>query len=205
MAITALLLCALFVVIAGAARPILQRRNTGDAGIRVISAGPTTVQWWAHYGAGIGGLTIGLAAPMAELIGLAPLGILDHPLTRGIGVMLAVLGILATFAAQVAMGASWRIGVDPTETTTLITGGPFRIVRNPIFSAMQLAFLGLALMVPNWVAVTGFVVMLIGNEAQVRLVEEPYLRQAHGTAYTTYASQVGRFLPGIGRLPSTHR
>ncbi|KPN49470.1 methyltransferase family protein, partial [Mycobacterium intracellulare] len=77
--------------------------------------------------------------------------------------------------------------------------------RNPIFSAMQLAFLGLALMVPNWVAITGLVVMLLGNEAQVRLVEEPYLRHAHGTAYTDYASQVGRFLPNIGRLPPTRR
>ena len=30
------------------------------------------------------------------------------------------------------MGASWRIGVDTSETTALITGGVFRYVRNPM-------------------------------------------------------------------------
>ncbi|MCV7024317.1 isoprenylcysteine carboxylmethyltransferase family protein [Mycolicibacterium novocastrense] len=202
MAIAALILFAVFIVLAGGARPILQRRRTGDTGIRGFSARPSDIQWWAHYGAAVGGLATGIGAPLAELIGLAPLGFLDHPISRGVGLALAVLGILATFAAQLAMGASWRIAVDRGEQTTLITGGPFRVVRNPIFSAMVLAFLGLTLMVPNLIAVVGFVVMLIGNQAQVRLVEEPYLRQLHGAAYADYAARVGRFLPGIGRLRS---
>jgi protein-S-isoprenylcysteine O-methyltransferase Ste14 len=37
-----------------------------------------------------------------------------------------------------SMGASWRIGVDPSERTDLVTGGAFALVRNPIFSAMLL-------------------------------------------------------------------
>jgi protein-S-isoprenylcysteine O-methyltransferase Ste14 len=67
--------------------------------------------------------------------------------------------------------------------------------------AIELSVENLVL-VPNLIAVTGFVVTLIGNQVQVRLVEEPYLRQVHGTGYTDYASQVGRFIPGIGRLRS---
>jgi protein-S-isoprenylcysteine O-methyltransferase Ste14 len=203
MPVAALSLCAVFVLLAGGARMILQRRRTGDTGIRQFNVRPGTAQWWGHYSAGIGGLTTGLVAPIAELMGLAPIGFFDHSVTRGTGLALAVLGILATFAAQLAMGASWRIGVDTSERTTLIIHGPFRIVRNPILTAMQFAFLGLTLMVPNLVAVTGFVITLIGNQAQVRLAEEPYLRRVHGTAYTDYASHVGRFLPGIGRLRSS--
>lgn len=88
----------------------------------------------------------------------------------------AVLGTLATFAAQLMMGDSWRIGVDETERTTLVTRGPFRLVRNPIFDAVLLAFLGLTLMVPNLLALGGFVLMLVGAQIQVRRVEEPYLR-----------------------------
>jgi protein-S-isoprenylcysteine O-methyltransferase Ste14 len=202
MAIAALILCGVFLGLAGAGRPILQRRRTGDTGIRQFSVRPRTLQWWAHYSAGMGGLTTGVAAPIAELIGLTPLGFVNHPIARGVGMVLAVVGILTTFAAQLAMGASWRIGVDVAEKTTLVTYGPFRLVRNPIFSAVQLTFLGLTMMVPSLIAVSGFVVLLIGNEAQVRLVEEPYLRQVHGTAYTDYASQVGRFLPGVGRTRS---
>jgi len=35
----------------------------------------------------------------------------------------------------------------------------------------------------------------------VRAVEEPYLLDTHGDAYRGYATRVGRFLPGVGRLP----
>jgi protein-S-isoprenylcysteine O-methyltransferase Ste14 len=59
---------------------------------------------------------------------------------------------------------------------------------------------GLALMVPSWVALAGLAALLLALELQVRVVEEPYLRRVHGERYAGYASRVGRFLPGVGRL-----
>jgi protein-S-isoprenylcysteine O-methyltransferase Ste14 len=44
-------------------------------------------------------------------------------------------------------------------------------------------------------------VTLAGMQVQVRAVEEPYLSLAHGEAYARYAARVGRFLPGVGRIP----
>jgi protein-S-isoprenylcysteine O-methyltransferase Ste14 len=55
-------------------------------------------------------------------------------------------------------------------------------------------------MVPSWVALAGVVALFVALELQVRVVEEPYLRRTHGAAYTDYASRVGRFVPGVGRL-----
>lgn len=107
---------------------------------------------------------------------------------------------MGTLIAQLAMGRSWRIGVDESEKTDLVTIGPFAVVRNPIFSAMFLTFPGLALMVPNAVALAGFVALVIAVELQVRFVEEPYLLRTHGGDYAGYASRVGRFVPGFGRL-----
>ena len=60
-------------------------------------------------------------------------------------------------------------------------------------------------MVPNAVAIAGLMASVIGIQAQVRLAEEPYLRRVHGVAYTDYASRVGRFLPGLGRLQPEHQ
>lgn len=131
---------------------------------------------------------------------MPPLVVVDHPVVRGVGVVLVILGIVAAFDSQLALGASWRIGVDQAERTTLVTTGPFRLVRNPVFTAAASVFLGLASMLPNLVAIADMAVTLIGIEIQVRLVEEPYLRSIHGAAYTDYASRVGRFLPGVGRL-----
>jgi protein-S-isoprenylcysteine O-methyltransferase Ste14 len=98
------------------------------------------------------------------------------------------------------MGSSWRIGVDHAERTNLVTAGPFALVRNPIFAAMIPTALGLTLMVPSVLAIAGFVALLLALELQVRVVEEPYLRVAHGDRYLDYAASTGRFVPGVGRL-----
>jgi protein-S-isoprenylcysteine O-methyltransferase Ste14 len=42
------------------------------------------------------------------------------------GVALALLGTAGTFLTQLAMGESWRVGVDETEQTELVTHGPVR-------------------------------------------------------------------------------
>lgn len=71
-------------------------------------------------------------------------------------------------------------------------------MRNPIFAAMIPTSLGL--LVPSVVAVAGFAALIAGLELQVRIVEEPYLPRTHGDRYASYASRVGRFMPGVGRL-----
>jgi protein-S-isoprenylcysteine O-methyltransferase Ste14 len=120
------------------------------------------------------------------------------------GTVLAVIGIAATFATQTEMGPNWRIGVDDAERTDLVTSGPFRLVRNPIFTAMAVTGLGLALMVPNAIALTGFVLLLIALQLQVRVVEEPYLRRTHDDEYAWYEATAGRFLPGLGTVNANH-
>src|SRR3546814_18933256 len=57
----------------------------------------------------------------------------------------------------------------------------------------------LALVVANIVAVAGLAALIIALHIQVRAVEEPYLRERHGDAYSTYAASTGRFLPRLGR------
>jgi len=98
------------------------------------------------------------------------------------------------------MGESWRGDVDASIRTPLVTRGPFRLVRNPIFSGAALTATGLALVVPNVLSLAMLVLFVAGLEIQVRLVEEPYLLRVHGDAYRRYAERTGRFLPGVGRL-----
>jgi protein-S-isoprenylcysteine O-methyltransferase Ste14 len=200
MPVLALVLFVLWGLLVQGVRGLVQYRRTGDWGFRRDVGRAGSVSWWARVLPGVGGLATGVAAPIASLAGLAPVGALDMPALRVAGVTLAVAGILAMFGAQLAMGNSWRIGLDETERTGLVTGGPFRLVRNPIYTAMAVVGLGLALMVPNLVALAGLIAFLAGIELQVRLVEEPHLRRAHGADYARYAAVAGRFVPGVGRL-----
>ena len=180
-------------------RTVMQRRATGDSGIRagVLGASPGSLEWVAGWILVLA-LVAGLAAPVAELAGLEPL--VDAGWVRVVGSVIAGVGILMTFVAQTNMGAEWRIGIDTTERTGLVTDGAFRLVRNPIFSAMIVSAIGLAVMVTNPIAIIGAVALIVAIELQVRFVEEPHLRVLHGRDYLAYAAQAGRFVPGVGRL-----
>lgn len=199
MAVAALILAAVWLLLAFGLRAIVQVRRTGDTGFRFGRERAGSPAWWARLLFVLALLSV-LLAPALDLSGLAaPVDLLDSTAVAALGVGLAVAGVLATLGAQVSMGDSWRIGVDPTERTTLVTAGPFQIVRNPIFSAMGLTAVGLTLMVPNPVALIGLGALIVALELQVRVVEEPYLRRTHGRAYEAYAAAIGRFVPGVGR------
>ncbi|MEV0453874.1 methyltransferase family protein [Catellatospora methionotrophica] len=198
----ALAVLLLWLLVAFGVRSLLQLRRTGEAGWRSPGGQRGTAQWWSRTVVGFGAVAAGLAAPVADLAGLPPVAVLDHTWLRLAGLALAATAAAATFAAQVAMGASWRIGVDETERTALITGGPFRLVRNPIFTAAIGVLTGIAMAVPNWIAIVGLAAAVFGVQVQVRRIEEPYLLRTHGDAYRSYAARVGRFVPGLGRLPS---
>jgi protein-S-isoprenylcysteine O-methyltransferase Ste14 len=199
MAIVALALYAVWLALAVFARVVLQVRRTGESGYRGVGAAGAA-GWWVG-GIGVVASVTAVAAPIADLAGLDTLRGVDAPAVNAIGVAVAVLGIGATFAAQMAMGDSWRMGVDKRERTELVTTGVFGLIRNPIYTTIVVASGGFALMVPNVPALISFAAFVVAFEVQVRGVEEPYLAQVHGAAYQRYAAEVGRFVPKVGRLP----
>lgn len=199
-AAAALVLYVIYFALAFGLRTIIQLRTTGSSGFHGIDGKIGSAMWLAGVGFVVA-IVLGLAAPVLALLEVAaPIDALDQPGLHAAGIALAVIGIIATLVAQFAMGASWRIGVDPSERTALVTSGPFALVRNPIFAAMLPTALGLVLMVPSVVAITGLVALIASLELQVRIVEEPYLRSVHGDTYDNYAGRVGRFVPGLGKL-----
>ena len=200
MAATALALYGIWIILAFGVRIAIQWRRTGSTGVRGLDRDAGAAEQFAGVLFVLALVMGGAAPPLALLDVLEPIAALDGSVGHVLGLVLAVGGIALTFLAQLAMGDAWRIGVDSEERTELVTGGPFQLVRNPIYSAMVPTALGLALLVPSAIAVLGFVALAVALELQVRLVEEPYLRRTHGDAFTDYASQVGRFVPRVGLL-----
>ncbi|GGN94359.1 hypothetical protein GCM10010112_83590 [Actinoplanes lobatus] len=180
-------------------RTWLHKRRTGDTGHRHSRPPTGTPAWWAQILVAAG-LLGGLTAPLLHATGaLHPVSALDHRAVQVAGLIVAVAGFVAIPAAQAAMGTSWRIGVDAGETTTLVTSGVFALVRNPIFTAMIIAMAGITAMTPTWPQLLVLAAVIAALELQVRTVEEPYLRTAHGETYTGYTRRTGRFLPRIGQ------
>ena len=198
--VLALVLFVLWGLLVQGVRGLVQYRRTGDWGFRRDLGRAGSVSWWARVLPGSGGVAVGVLAPIASLARLRLVDGLGLPAVGVAGTALAVAGILAMFGAQLAMGDAWRIGQDETERTGLVTDGLFRLIRNPIYAAMAVVGVGLALMTLNVIALAGLIAFLAGIEMQVRLVEEPHLRRAYGDDYARYAAGVGRFFPGVGRL-----
>jgi protein-S-isoprenylcysteine O-methyltransferase Ste14 len=200
MAALALVLFGFSLVLTFGVRIAVQLRRTGSTGVLGFAADATPLERFAGV-LFVAGLAMGVAAPLLALLGvLEPIAALDGAAGHLVGIVLGVTGVLLTFGAQLAMGDAWRIGVDPEERTELVIGGPFKLVRNPIYSAMIPTVFGLALMVPSVLAIAAFLTLVMALELQVRLVEEPYLLQVHGDAYAEYAARVGRFVPALGLM-----
>lgn len=180
-------------------RTWLHARRTGSSGFHGVSGSPGSLRWWTGVSFVVA-LVLGGTALLPAAIGAvaAPSGRLAEVVAvAGVGV--ALCGFAVVLAAQTDMGASWRIGVEESERTELVSGGLFRAVRNPIFSGMVAAQVGIVAMVPTWLSLAALVWLILAVELQVRLIEEPYLLAVHGAAYRRYAEATGRFLPLIGR------
>lgn len=181
-------------------RSYLAWRATGDTGLR-IDAGPAgSVAWWAKL-LFIVSIVLAIGGPVIALTGPGVLLWPESTIGQAAGLTVAVAGILIVIAAQHGMGNSWRIGVDHTEVTGLVTGGLFSLARNPIFTGMTVFAAGIALLTPGFVSAVAVLMLIAAIELQVRAVEEPYLATTHGQAYRRYATRTGRFLPAIGKLP----
>jgi protein-S-isoprenylcysteine O-methyltransferase Ste14 len=189
-----------YLALAFGLRTWIQLRRTGDSGFRLPAGRFGTLEWAASAMFTLALVGGAIAAILDATDVIEPLAALDSAGVRATGIAVFLVGLAATLYAQLAMGSSWRVGVDASERTELVTHGPFAVVRNPIFAAMLPASLGLALLVPNVVAIVSLVALFLAVEVQVRVVEEPYLLRQHGDAYRNYAARVGRFVPGLGRL-----
>lgn len=177
-------------------RTVIHRRRTGEAGWRV----PPTRAAWVGDGLFTSGLGAGIAAPVLDLVDVVePIDALNRLPVQVTGAVLLVAGGGVGLVAQVQMGTTWRAGIDVSGRYELVRDGLFRVVRNPFYLGIILAAAGVALMVPNVVALVGWIAVVLGCEIDVRLVEEPHLVAAKGHAYREYATATGRFLPRLGR------
>ena len=134
------------------------------------------------------------------LAGLAIPFLSTLPSYLGLGVF--AMGFALMVAAQLGMGSSWRIGIDETAAPGLVTGGLYRLCRNPIYLGLFVMLFGLTLLLATWVSLALTIGLILLTRFQT-LQEEQYLRRTYGAAYSQYAARVGRFVPGLGRLEQT--
>jgi len=112
-------------------------------------------------------------------------------------VAIAVASVWLVAAAARSLGRQWAIAARLVGGHKLITGGPYRYVRNPIYTGMLGMLIATGLAMEHWIALgVAIVLFMIGLLIRVR-TEEKLLRAAFGDEFEDYAKRVPAVLPGI--------
>lgn len=120
---------------------------------------------------------------------------------RVLGVALSLYGIVMLPWATWTLGRMYVPGAGIFDDHELITAGPFRFVRHPIYSAIIALWLGAALGTLNWLLLVTWPVYVVGVMKPAR-EEEELLRAKFGDAYREYAEETGGFLPRFWGTPT---
>jgi protein-S-isoprenylcysteine O-methyltransferase Ste14 len=110
------------------------------------------------------------------------------------GVILVVIGLAVAFSA-LGIFRKRSTTTIPFETpTSLVTSGPYRFTRNPMYVGLTLVYLGVAGTRADIWPVIVLAVMLAYVNFIVLPVEERHLQNAFGDAYADYGARVRRWL-----------
>jgi len=140
----------------------------------------------------VGSIAAGLA--FARLV---PLGWPRGPgadILQGVGVVLVVLAIALYVSTFMAFSRA-KTTVLPTKGAShLVTGGPFRFTRNPIYLGNFILVAGLGLILANgWLVILAFVAAFAEQKLAIER-EEAHLEHRFGRAWRDYAKRVRRWI-----------
>jgi protein-S-isoprenylcysteine O-methyltransferase Ste14 len=112
------------------------------------------------------------------------------------GAVLGFGGLLLCALAQRNMGASWRVGIDESRPTTLVTTGVHGLIRNPTYTGLFLVILGMWFVWPTALVTMYSIAFISFFEVQVRCEERDLLAR-HGDLYLEYLKRTKRYIPWI--------
>jgi protein-S-isoprenylcysteine O-methyltransferase Ste14 len=113
---------------------------------------------------------------------------------RWIAAVCAVSCLLLTSVCWSRMGTRWRMAVSLRGEEELITDGPFKLMRHPIYALSMLLMICSAIVVPTLPMLAVAIVHLVLTQIKARN-EENHLLSVHGDVYRRYLAQTGRFFP----------
>lgn len=123
---------------------------------------------------------------------------ISQPLTRsvwilGLGVVVFVFGLALAVWARVHLGANWGMPRTQRSGTGLVTGGPYRWIRHPIYTGILLGALGSAVAVsPYWLIALA---VLGASFIYSAHVEEHNMTVRFPDDYPAYQQRTKRLIP----------
>jgi protein-S-isoprenylcysteine O-methyltransferase Ste14 len=122
------------------------------------------------------------------------------PILRVVGLVLFLAGDFVIIWARWTLGRNWSVstsfGVQLQTDHQLIQGGPFALVRHPMYTGFWTALIGATLAYHTW-AVLLMLLMALAIFYRRAGREEAALADTFGDAWRTYTAHVPRFVPHL--------
>ena len=116
-------------------------------------------------------------------------------LAPAIAIELAGLWLAWTAVAQ--LGRQWRVDAGLNADHELVRGGPYRLIRHPIYASMLCQLLMTAALLGTLPGVpVGIALFIIGTEIRVR-VEDGLLAARFGEAFRVWQNSVPAYIPFV--------
>jgi len=110
------------------------------------------------------------------------------------GVILIAAGLGFTVWARQRLGRNWSGTVQVKKDHQLISDGPYRFVRHPIYTGILVAFLGTAIIIGHWAGILA-VLIAFGSFWRKLTVEERFMRETFGSVYEEYRARTAALIP----------
>ena len=113
------------------------------------------------------------------------------------GCLLAVAGSALVIRSRRELGSAWSFVPTVVQGTGLVTTGPYRLVRHPIYLGLVLLAGGEALAFGSWPALMIVLSGIVPTFAWRAHAEEALLSQTFGESYALYRKQAGMITPRL--------
>ena len=116
-----------------------------------------------------------------------------------IGVPIFAGSLLLIWRAYADLGSNWTPKIEILKGQSLVTDGIFRYIRHPTYAGMFLWGISQPLLLHNWIAGWGLLVIFIPLYISRVPREEQMMLEHFGKKYRAYMKQTGRVIPRIGK------
>jgi len=118
----------------------------------------------------------------------------DSAIVGRAGVLLVAAGLAISVWARAVLGGNWSATVTLKEGHEIVSTGPYRLVRHPIYTGLLLGFAGTALARGDWRGLAAFVIASAALWRKLRL-EERWLTEEFGARYDDYRRRTSALIP----------
>ena len=136
-----------------------------------------------------------LLVPLAASV--APSAMLPRRVALVVGILLAWPGLLLRWWSFVALGRYFTLVLGTSPDQTVVTRGPYRVLRHPGYCGLLLVVAGCALMVGNSVGVVASTAVVVAALVHRIGIEERALTEALGESYREFARSRARLVPFV--------